>query len=99
LQYCSALQSRFIVDAASGKDANAASAAASGCLASDTLVTLTNHKQIPIHQLRPSDKMFTADGKTIRTTEMMMMLDKNTFSKGTSNITHRTSIEKQFLFV
>jgi len=34
-----------------------------------------------VGQLRPNDKLMTADGSSIVVTEMMMMLDQNHFSK------------------
>jgi hypothetical protein len=48
------------------------------------LVTLISGDQIPIAQLRPNDKLMTADGSSIVATEMMMMLDQNHFSKSES---------------
>ncbi len=58
---------------------------------------MTNQKQIPIEQLRPGDELLTSDGSTIFTTQMMMMLDKNTFSQGKYNITY-IHIANEFLY-
>ena len=65
-----------------------ANSQASGCFASDTLVTLINRQRILIHQLRPTDQLLTTDGKIILATQMMMMLDKNTVAQ--SLFTHLT---------
>ncbi|CAF2692689.1 unnamed protein product, partial [Rotaria sp. Silwood2] len=58
-----------------------ASSSSSSCFSSDTFITLSNQKQIPIEQLRSADELLTTDGSIIFPTQMMIMLDKSKFSQ------------------
>ncbi|CAF1052206.1 unnamed protein product [Rotaria sordida] len=76
------INGRSISDVSSkSSSSSSASSSASGCFASDTLITLSNKKQIPIEQLQSNDKLLTTDGSIIFSTQFMLMLDKNRFSK------------------